>query len=74
LEIDAGARRAAEELGVEMSWQGPLNDDDRAQQISMVEQFDSAEIGTGRKKRKLAQKNLMIDTEFCLVMNRAEFK
>jgi ribose transport system substrate-binding protein len=39
--IEAGARRAAEELWVEMSWQGPLNDDDRAQQISIVEQFAS---------------------------------
>jgi len=39
--IEAGARRAAEELGVEMAWKGPLNEDDRAQQISIVDQFAS---------------------------------
>ena len=31
--IEAGARRAADELGVEMVWKGPLNVDDRAQQM-----------------------------------------
>jgi ABC-type sugar transport system substrate-binding protein len=39
--IEAGARQAAEELGVDMSWKGPLNEDDHAQQISIVEQFAS---------------------------------
>jgi len=39
--IEAGARRAAEELGVEIAWQGPINEDDRTQQISIVEQLAS---------------------------------
>jgi ribose transport system substrate-binding protein len=39
--IEAGARRAAEELGVEISWKGPQNEDDYAEQISIIEQFAS---------------------------------
>jgi len=39
--IEAGARRAAEELGVEVAWKGPLNEHDPTQQISIVEQFVS---------------------------------
>jgi ribose transport system substrate-binding protein len=39
--IEAGARQAAEELGVEMIWKGPLKENDRAQQIQIVEQFIS---------------------------------
>jgi ribose transport system substrate-binding protein len=37
--IEAGARTAAKELGVEIIWKGPLKENDRAQQISIVEQF-----------------------------------
>lgn len=37
--VEAGARRAAEELGVEIIWKGPLKENDRAQQIAVVEQF-----------------------------------
>jgi len=39
--VEAGARQAAKELGVDMSWKGPLKEDDRAQQIQVVEQFVS---------------------------------
>ena len=39
--VEAGARKAAEELGVQMTWKGPLKEDDRAEQIKVVEQFVS---------------------------------
>ena len=39
--VEAGARRAADELGVEMIWKGPLREDDRAEQIKVIEQFVS---------------------------------
>jgi hypothetical protein len=37
----AGARQAAKGLGIDMAWKGPLREDDRAQQIQIVEQFVS---------------------------------
>lgn len=37
--VEAGARQAGEELGVEIIWKGPLKEDDRAQQIAVVQQF-----------------------------------
>jgi ribose transport system substrate-binding protein len=37
--VEAGARRAGEELGVEVIWKGPLTENDRAQQIQVVQQF-----------------------------------
>jgi ribose transport system substrate-binding protein len=37
--VEAGARAAGEELGVEIVWKGPLKENDRAQQIAIVEQF-----------------------------------
>jgi ribose transport system substrate-binding protein len=37
--VEAGARRAGEALGVEIIWKGPLKENDRAQQIAIVEQF-----------------------------------
>ena len=37
--VEAGARRAGAELGVEILWKGPLKEDDRALQISLVEEF-----------------------------------
>lgn len=37
--VEKGARQAGTELGVEIIWKGPLKEDDRAQQIGMVEQF-----------------------------------
>lgn len=39
--IHAGALRAARELGVEVIWKGPQKEDDRAQQITVVEDFIS---------------------------------
>lgn len=39
--IHAGAVRAARELGVEVIWKGPQKEDDRAQQITVVEDFIS---------------------------------
>ena len=34
--VEAGAKKAAEELGVELIWQGPLKEDDKDQQIKVV--------------------------------------
>jgi ribose transport system substrate-binding protein len=39
--IHAGARQAAEEFGVDVLWKGPQKEDDRAQQITVVEDFIS---------------------------------
>lgn len=39
--VEAGARQAAKELGIDMAWKGPLKENDRAQQIAIVEQFVS---------------------------------
>ena len=39
--IHAGAEQAAEELGVEVIWKGPMKEDDRDAQISVVEDFIS---------------------------------
>lgn len=41
--VEAGAQKAGEELGVEIIWKGPLKEDDRAQQIGVVQQF----VGSG---------------------------
>ncbi|MCG3149613.1 MAG: Ribose import binding protein RbsB [Verrucomicrobiae bacterium] len=37
--VEAGAKAAGKELGVEIVWKGPLKENDRAQQIAIVEQF-----------------------------------
>ena len=37
--VHAGADKAAKELDVDISWKGPLQENDRAQQISIVDQF-----------------------------------
>lgn len=39
--VEAGARQAGQELGVNILWKGPLKENDRAQQIAIVEQFAS---------------------------------
>lgn len=39
--VEAGARQAGEELGVEIRWKGPIKENDRAQQIDVVQQFVS---------------------------------
>lgn len=41
--VEAGARKAGQELGVEIIWKGPMREDDRAQQIGVVQQF----VGSG---------------------------
>lgn len=42
--IHAGAERAAQELGVEVVWQGPQKEDDRQMQIQVVQNFISRGI------------------------------
>ncbi len=42
--VEAGAKQAGTELGVEIIWKGPLKEDDRAQQIAVVQQFVSSGI------------------------------
>jgi ribose transport system substrate-binding protein len=42
--VEAGARRAGQELGVEILWKGPLKESDRAEQIKIVEQFTSERV------------------------------
>ena len=37
--VEAGANKASGELGVQIIWKGPLREDDRAEQIKVVEQF-----------------------------------
>jgi ribose transport system substrate-binding protein len=39
--VEAGAKQAGSELGVNIIWKGPLKEDDRAQQIGVVQQFVS---------------------------------
>lgn len=42
--VEAGARKAGDELGVEIVWKGPLKEDDRAQQIAVTQQFVASGI------------------------------
>jgi len=42
--VEAGVRDAGKELGVTVDWQGPLKEDDRGQQIGLVEQFISNNV------------------------------
>ena len=42
--VEAGAKQAAQELGVKIEWQGPLKEDDRGSQIGLVEQFISNNV------------------------------
>jgi ribose transport system substrate-binding protein len=42
--IHAGALKAGDELGVEVIWKGPLKEDDREAQISVVEDFISRKV------------------------------
>jgi ribose transport system substrate-binding protein len=39
--VEAGARKAGKELGVQIEWKGPLKESDRAGQIGIVEQYVS---------------------------------
>lgn len=42
--VEAGAKQAGAELGVEIIWKGPMKEDDRAQQIGVVQQFVAAGV------------------------------
>jgi ribose transport system substrate-binding protein len=42
--IHAGAAKAAKELDIEVIWKGPQKEDDRAQQITVVEDFISRRV------------------------------
>jgi len=42
--VEAGAKAAAEETGAEIIWKGPLRENDRAQQIAIVQQFVSDNV------------------------------
>lgn len=42
--VHAGAKAAAQELGVEIIWKGPQREDDREQQISVVDNFISMKV------------------------------
>ena len=42
--VEAGARKAAEEDGVQINWRGPLSENDRAQQIAVVQQFVGSKV------------------------------
>lgn len=42
--VHAGAVKAAEELGVEVIWKGPLKEDDRESQIKVVEDFIAGNV------------------------------
>jgi len=42
--VEAGARRAGDEQVVEIIWKGPLKENDRAQQIQVVQQFISQNV------------------------------
>lgn len=37
--VHAGAEAAARDLGVEVIWKGPIREDDRAEQVQIVENF-----------------------------------
>ncbi len=42
--VEAGARAAGKELGVNIVWKGPVKENDRAQQIAILEQFTAEKV------------------------------
>ena len=42
--VHAGAEKAAQELGVDIIWKGPLREDDREDQIKVVETFTNMRV------------------------------
>src|SRR5205814_480171 len=42
--VESGARAAGQELSVTINWKGPLKENDRAQQIAIVQQFVSDRV------------------------------
>ena len=66
--VHAGANKAGKELGVEIIWKGPVREDDRDEQIKVVENFVASGVdahraraarrhraGAGRDRRRAAQ-------------------
>jgi ribose transport system substrate-binding protein len=51
--VERGAKQAGTELGVEIVWKGPLKEDDRGQQIGLVEQFTAEKVA---RKKGVAKK------------------
>ena len=43
--VEAGAKRAGQELGANIIWKGPVTENDAAQQIGLVEQFTQEGVG-----------------------------
>ena len=39
--VERGAKRAGEDLNADIVWKGPLKENDRSQQIALVQQFTS---------------------------------
>jgi ribose transport system substrate-binding protein len=42
--VHAGANKASQQLGVEIIWKGPVREDDRAEQIKVVENFIASRV------------------------------
>ena len=42
--VERGAKEAGEEFGAEIIWKGPIKENDRAQQIQVVQQFVSQQV------------------------------
>jgi ribose transport system substrate-binding protein len=42
--VEAGAKKAGEDLGVEIIWKGPTEENDRAKQIEIVQQFIGSNV------------------------------
>ena len=63
--VHAGANKAGKELGVEIIWKGPLREDDRDEQIQVVENF----VGQGVDAIVLAP---LDDTALVPVRDRRE--
>jgi ribose transport system substrate-binding protein len=42
--VEAGARQAGRQFGVQINWKGPLKESDRAQQIAIVQEFVSGGV------------------------------
>ena len=62
--VEAGARAAGKELGVQIQWKGPLLENDRAQQIAIVEQFVSGNVSGIVNQKKAEGRTAPIDQRF----------
>ena len=57
--VEAGVRKAGAELGVEVIWKGPLKEDDRAEQIKVIEQFISEKVAVSYTHLTLPTKRIV---------------